>query len=117
MKATKYKKNNGSWELKWEINDFGYEVLLHFKYTKIIDIDKDGYAETLFCYQVDETKWKIMLHYKDKKYAVRSFIPQLDNDKYKCQFDDSFKTVPQSINNYVKSYWGDIINKEGLKTD
>ena len=103
--------------MKWEINDNGYEVLLHFKYTKIIDIDKDGIAETLFCYEVDETSWKIMLHYKDKKYAVRSYIPQLDYDKYKCQFDDGFNTISPTIKNYVKNYWSEIINKEGLNTN
>jgi hypothetical protein len=117
IKGSKFQKTNSNWISKWEINDQGYEILLHFPYTRIIDIDKDGLAETIFCYEIDQVSWKIMLHYKDKKFAVRSNIPQLDGDKYTCKYDEGFKNIPPIVFNYVKKYWQEIIDKENLKTD
>jgi hypothetical protein len=79
-----YTKVNDKFVLDWKITDFsGDNVLLCYPYTKIADIGKDGLMESVFVYQVDPndgmgSTFKVMLHYKNKKYVLRVHIPELD---------------------------------------
>jgi hypothetical protein len=116
-----YTKTGNTYHKDWEINDFGDDVLLHFKYTRITDIDHDGITETLFVYQLNPddgggSDWKMMLHYKNKKYVLRAHIPELDLDPYRLTLDPAFNTIPPAIKTYVKDAWNKIIKAEQLKT-
>ncbi|MFI5159399.1 MAG: hypothetical protein ACHQF4_11075 [Sphingobacteriales bacterium] len=83
-----YTKINDKFVLDWKITDFsGDNVLLYYPYTKNTDIDKDGLMESIFVYEIDPndgmgSTFKVMLHYKNKKYVLRVHIPQLDEDEY-----------------------------------
>lgn len=119
--AIKYSMKAGTYMKAWEIKDFADEILLHYKYTKIIDLDKDGICETIFVYQLNPdygegSDWKVMLHYKDKKYILRAHVPELDFDKYSVSLDKSFGAIPASFKKYVTSYWNKIVKELNLKT-
>lgn len=112
---------SGKYLLDWKIMDFsGDDVLLHYPYTKIVDIDKDGLMESVFVYEVDPNNgmgstYKVMLHYKNKKYALRVHIPQLDDDEYKEAYDKSFSTLPPVVKKYIAAYWNNVAKHEHLR--
>jgi hypothetical protein len=116
-----YTKVNDKFVLDWKITDFsGDNVLLYYPYTKITDIDKDGLMESVFVYQVDPndgmgSTFKVMLHYKNKKYVLRVHIPELDEDEYVETYDKSFNTLPPVIKKYIASYWNNVARHEHLR--
>jgi len=116
-----YTKVNDKFVLDWKITDFsGDNVLLYYPYTKITDIDKDGLMESVFVYQVDPndgmgSTFKVMLHYKNKKYVLRVHIPELDEDEYVETYDKSFSTLPPVIKKYIASYWNNVARHEHLR--
>ena len=116
-----YTKVNDKFVLDWKITDFsGDNVLLYYPYTKITDIDKDGLMESVFVYQVDPndgmgSTFKVMLHYKNKKYVLRVHIPELDEDEYVETYDKSFNTLPPGIKKYIASYWNNVARHEHLR--
>jgi len=116
-----YTRVNGTFVKDWEIKDFSNDdVLLHYTFTRIIDIDKDGTDETLFVYELDPnnglgSNWKVMVHYKNKKYVLRVHIPELDSDEYKEVYDKSFDTIPPSIKKYVTAMWNAVAKENKLR--
>ena len=116
-----YTRVNGSFVKDWEIRDFSDDdVLLHYPFTRIADIDKDGVYETIFVYTLDPNSglganWKVMLHYKNKKYVLRVHIPELDNDEYTEVYDKSFDTIPPSIKKYVVALWNAVAKENELR--
>jgi hypothetical protein len=112
---------NGAYVKDWSITDFsGLDVLFKYTYTKIVDIDKDGVYETIFVYELDPndgegSTWKLMLHYKNQKYALRVHIPDLDEDKYTEKFDKAFDTLPPAVKKYVVDYWANIADEQLFK--
>ena len=116
-----YTKVNDKFVLDWKITDFsGDDVLLYYPYTKVVDIDKDGLMESIFVYQVDPhdgmgSTFKVMLHYKNKKYVLRVHIPELDDDEYTEKYDQSFNTLPSVVKKYIASYWNNVARHEHLR--
>jgi hypothetical protein len=112
---------NGHFILDWKITDCsGDNVLLSYPYTKIVDIDNDGLMESIFVYQLDPndgmgSTYKVMLHYKNKKYVLRVHIPQLDEDEYIETYDKSFDTLPRSIKKYIAAYWNNVAKHEHIR--
>ncbi len=119
--GTGYTQVNGVFVKDWSISDFsGLDVLLEYNYTKVVDIDKDGTYETIFVYELDPNNgegstWKLLLHYKNKKYALRIHVPSDDGDKYSVQIDKTFDTLPKSVRKYVVDYWNAIASEQELK--
>ncbi len=119
--GTGYTRVNGIFVKDWSITDFsGLDVLLKYNYTKVVDIDKDGVYETIFVYQLDPNNglgctWKLMLHYKNKKYVLRVHVPSDDDDNYNVQMDKTFDALPKSVRKYVIDYWNDIAEEQDLK--
>lgn len=117
IRGFKFSKLDSGYKKVWEIKDRGEEIALHFPFTKIIDIDKDGRMETIFVYQINPdyaegSNWKIILHHKDKKYALRAHVPELDYDKYSVSID----SAPSFIKNALQNHWRLIVKEKNLKT-
>ena len=122
--GTCYTQTNGAFAKDWSITDFSAtNVLIYYTHTKIVDIDNDGIYETLFVYQLNAYEqageWKVMLHYKNQKYAVRVHIPgyateQLGWDKSTVVMDKTFDTIPPSVKKYVADYWNDVADRNDL---
>lgn len=120
--ASKYTSKDGKYAKVWNIKDSANEILLYYKYTKIIDINKDSMCETIFIYQLNPdygegSDWKVVLHYKNQKYVLRAHVPELDYDKYSILLDKAFDTIPNGIKKYVTSYWKKIVKEQNLKAN
>jgi hypothetical protein len=118
--GAKYTKTHSGFIKKWEVTDHADEIALHFPFTRIEDIDKDGRFETVFTYQlnpntVEGSDWKVILHHKNKKYKLKAHVPELDFDKYKVTLDKSFDNAP-ILKSYIKIYWAKIVKMKSLKT-
>mgnify|MGYP001549725567 CR=1 FL=1 len=111
--GTCYSQVNGTYVQDWQIKDYSSEsVDMADDYTKIVDIDHDGIYENIFIYTYWTAKnkfvgatWKLMLHYKNKKYAVRAYEPDSDDDEPDLTMDKSFDELPKAVKAYVRHYW------------
>ena len=117
IRGFKFSRSDSGYKQVWQIKDSGEEIALHFKYTKIIDIDKDGRLETIFVYQINPdyaegSNWKIILHHKDRKYVLRAHVPELDHDRYSVKIDPA----PGFITSGLQSHWELIVRELNLKT-
>jgi hypothetical protein len=120
--CTAYTQVNGNYVQDWQIKDYSsLAVAMADDYTKIVDIDKDGIYETIFIYEYPEekskyggTNWKLMLHYKNKKYAVRAHEPDSDYDEPDLTMDKSFDTLPKSVKAYVRNYWDKLAKDQNF---
>ena len=117
-----YKKTNdhGGYIDRWEVKEFNPNALTSLDFnlddTKIVDIDKDGIAETIFLYRLspdglDPIILKMICHYKDKKYIIAGKIPQMDGSTYTKVMDKSFSILPAKVKKYFSDYWDKIIAK------
>lgn len=116
--AYRYLEDHGGYLLKWEIKDFGGNALCspYFdpKNLAIADIDKDGSAETIFLYQIscdglDPAVTKLMLHYKNTKYAIRGEVPQEEGGRPVKKMDKSFDTLPPAVKKYTSNFWDETV--------
>jgi len=113
--CTAYTKINGAYAQDWQIKDFAEsEIGMADDYTKFVDIDKDGVYETIIVYSYWTEKpkekfvgitWKLLLHYKNNKYAVRAYEPDSDSDEPELKMDKSFDELPKAVKAYVTKYW------------
>jgi hypothetical protein len=113
--CTAYTMVNGAYTQDWQIKDFAEsEIGMADDYTKFVDIDKDGVYETIIVYsywtekpkeKFVGTTWKLLLHYKNKKYAVRAYEPDSDSDEPELKMDKSFDELPKAVKAYVTKYW------------
>lgn len=122
--GTVYTLVNGTYVQDWQIKDYGeISVDMADACTKFVDIDKDGVYETIFVYsywtekpkeKFVGTTWKLMLHYKNKKYAVRAYEPDSDFDEPELVMDKSFDTLPKAVKVYVTDYWDNLAKANGF---
>ncbi|MES2109994.1 MAG: hypothetical protein V4577_14640 [Bacteroidota bacterium] len=116
--CTAYTMVNGAYVQDWQIKDYAeITVDMSDNCTKFVDIDKDGVYETIFVYsywtekpkeKFVGTTWKLMLHYKNKKYAIRAYEPDSDDDEPELMMDKSFDTLPKAVKAYVIQYWDSL---------
>ncbi len=114
-----YTQTNGVFVKDWNITDFSFNILLYNINTKIVDIDKDGIYETVFVYQLNPNAalgadWKVILHYKNKKYVVRAHVAGFTMNNGSLELDKGFDTLPASAKNYTVDYWNDINDRNEL---
>ena len=114
--GTCYTQVNGNYVQDWQIKDYSsLEVAMADDYTKIVDIDGDGIYETIIIYEYPTennkyggTTWKLLLHYKNQKYAIRAHQKDSDYDEEDLTMDKSFDTLPKSVKIYVMRYWNKL---------
>jgi len=115
----RYTKTAAGFVLDWQIRDFSPYGITYETWLKIKDIDGDGVYETAFVYRVEGDvvahglmREKLILHYKNKKYAIRNTAHYgVDDDK--ATMDKSFDTLPKSVKAFVINMW----NKEVGSSD
>ncbi|WP_143307586.1 M949_RS01915 family surface polysaccharide biosynthesis protein [Chitinophaga vietnamensis] len=116
--AYKYTHDHGGLLLRWEVKEAApgplTAVFFDEKKTRIVDIDHDGEAETIFVYYcwpdgLDPVTMKMMVHYKNKKYAIRGSFPQQEGDQPVKKMDAAFDDIPPVIKVYASKYWDEIV--------
>jgi hypothetical protein len=121
--AYHYLQTPGSATLLWKLLDFVRDCPLDItvEYLTanpvITDLDKNGICETWLVYwlgcrsDVSALDMKLIMHIGKEKYAIRgtrkirygSETDQIDGGK--MQMDDSFRKLPEIINDYSLSLW------------
>jgi hypothetical protein len=138
-----YLKKTDAYEKQWEISDFvdqcwcDCDVTLQENTLKITDIDKDGIAENLFIYVLNDrcdvgpVQTKLMMHSGVVKLVVRGYSQQyfgpsekemnefrkeqgLKSVKFK-ELDPEFDKHNDAFKNYASAYWDNYIKQENDK--
>lgn len=109
----------------WNITDFVKSYCdVDAKYypgtLEIEDVDGDGIAETLFCYELDDRcdvsplDVKLIMHKGDTKLVIRGTIGFDPYDGHKTKgeknFDNAFKNVSPSLKDYASEKWDEFVS-------
>jgi hypothetical protein len=112
-----YTKIASGFARDWQMKDFSPYGVTYLTFTKIMDIDSDGIDEVISTYRVEGDilkkgilAFKLILHYKDKKYAIRN-ISHYGDDLGEVTMDKTFDTLPKSVRSYTVDLWNNEILK------
>lgn len=77
------------------------------------DIDGDGLAEAFIAYALPGragagSEGKLLVFYKDRKYAIRGAVAQGPDDFASRTLDPSFQTLPLSVQTYALTLWDQV---------
>jgi hypothetical protein len=77
------------------------------------DIDGDGLAEAFISYALPGragagSEGKLLVFYKDRKYAIRGAVAQGPDDFASRTVDPSFQTLPLSVQTYALTLWDQV---------
>jgi hypothetical protein len=122
--AYSYVKKDADYKLLWSIKDYvesycDVEAEYLPKTLEILDIDKDGIAETAFIYKLDERcdvsplDMKLMMHSGDKKLVIRGNTKVFPGggESYggKKTFDAAFDSSPVILKDFASRKWDDFM--------
>ena len=116
IKAFHFKRRDDKLEKVREINDFiiDEEASLWFwtRYSLFTDIDEDGLVDPIVIYgtrpeNLDSFRVRILIYYKNKKYAIRHHNCNLDFCRF-TQIDKDFYSLPQPIIKRIKRIMNEI---------
>jgi hypothetical protein len=111
IKAFHFKLSNGILTKEREIYDFTIEpetsIWFWTKYFQFRDIDNDGLIEPIIVYgsrrdDFDQFRVKILIYYKNQKYAIRHSHCDLDYCRF-TQIDKEFYNLPKPVIEEVKN--------------
>jgi hypothetical protein len=119
-----FTQSSNNWKEDWQIKDFSNKVAASlYTVTKFADIDGNGVFETLFAYEVAEDfapgsimTRKVMLFYKDRKYAIRGQFHEGADDSGTVVMDKDFDTIPFAVKKYTIGYWNELSDFLIIKT-
>lgn len=82
------------------------------------DIDGDGLAEAFIAYALPGrsgagSEGKLLVFYKDRKYAIRGAVAQGPDDFASRTLDPSFQTLPLSVQTFALSLWDQVALPRG----
>jgi hypothetical protein len=102
-----------SWKKDWQARDFLPESPMTLAPVEIVtlkDADGDGLAETFIAYALRSPgalldEGKLLVFYKDQKYAIRGAIPRTPDDFGSRKISPSFLTLPASVQAQALLIW------------
>lgn len=124
--AYQYVNREDGYSQMWNITDFvksycDVDASYYPGTLEIKDVDGDGIAESVFCYELDgrcdvsPLDVKLMMHCGEKKLVIRGtigFDPQNGRKtKGEKNFDAAFKEVPSSLKDYASDKWDEFVAK------
>lgn len=82
------------------------------------DIDGDGVLEAFISYALPGrdgavSEGKLLVFYKDRKYAIRGAVAQRPDDFASRTLDPAFPTLPVSVQTYALSLWDEVAMPRG----
>lgn len=116
LHAYGFLEDHGGYLTKWEIKDTNSSELcglqLLMPLVNVIDAG-DGNALVVVPYWIacdglDATVVKLIMVYKDKKYAIRGSLPNQDSDKITRTPGDNFMELPEVVRKTALAYYGKV---------
>lgn len=82
------------------------------------DIDGDGVTEAFIAYSLPGragagSEGKLLVFYKDRKYAIRGAVAQGPDDFASRTLDPAFQTLPASVQTFALSLWDQVAMPRG----
>lgn len=115
--GSRFTKTSGKWTRLWEIQEINksFAEIVNYQEAslRIIDVDGDGMAESLFFYTVgsesgaDPISLKMMFHWNGMKSPIRGKIPWTsdDIDAYEMTLDPKLKAAPDVVREFAIQEW------------
>lgn len=115
---------NGSLNKRWQARDFVAADSRLNRTARVDrftarDVDGDGLAEAFIAYATpgqgaNPDEGKLLVFFKDRKYAVRGAVAVMANGFSTRNLDPAFSTLPLSVRNHALSLWDSVAQPRGL---
>ncbi len=112
LSFVKQTRTPSGWKKDWQARDFlaATTNLIAPELMLIKDVDGDSLADVFIAYTLpgpDKTtdEGKLLVFYKDKKYAIRGVIARTPDDFGSRKVSDNFLTLPQPIQAQALQLW------------
>lgn len=111
IKAFHFKEENNCLTKVRDINDAVEEgepsIWFWTRYCRFIDVDNDGIVEPIIVYgasyeELESFRVKILIYYKNKKYAIRHHNCDLDDCRF-TQIDREFYSLPEAVKKQTRN--------------
>ncbi len=109
-------EDHGGYLTKWEIKDTNSTQLCGLQLLMpLVDVIDAGDGNALVtvpywiaCDGLDGTVVKLIMVYKDKKYAIRGSLPNQDTDEVTETPSDNFKELPAAVQKTALAYYAKV---------
>ncbi len=116
LHAYGFLQDHGGYDTRWEIKDNNGSELCGLRLlTPLVDVIDAGDGNALVtvpywtaCDGLDATVVKLIMVYKDKKYAIRGSLPNQASDEITRTPGDSFKTLPDVVQKTALAYYARV---------
>jgi hypothetical protein len=113
LHAYGFMQDHGGYVTKWEIKDTNGSALCGLQMlTSLVDVIDAGNGEPLVvvpywiaCDGLDGTSVKLIMVYKDQKYAIRGNLPNQDSDTLWHKPGSNFGQLPPAVQKTAEAYW------------
>lgn len=113
LHAYGFLQDHGGYVTKWEIKDSNGTALCGVQMlTSLVDVIDAGNGEPLVvvpywiaCDGLDGTSVKLIMVYKDQKYAIRGNLPNQDSDTLWHKPGSNFGQLPPVVQKTAEAYW------------
>jgi hypothetical protein len=113
LHAYGFMQDHGGYVTKWEIKDTNGSALCGLQMlTSLVDVIDAGNGEPLVvvpywiaCDGLDGTSVKLIMAYKDQKYAIRGNLPNQDSDSLWHKPGSNFNQLPPLVQKTAEAYW------------
>lgn len=109
-------EDHGSRLVRWEIKEY-HDMLCAVKVlTPLFDVIDAGDGQPLTmvpywipCDGLDATRVKLIVVYKDRKYAIRGQIPNQEEDEETREPGENFRELPAAVRKTALAYWAKVV--------
>jgi hypothetical protein len=125
IQFAKFTKSASGWKRDWQARDFLLDAGNRISSSEIIllkDVDGDGLAETFIAYSLpgrtgEPDTGKLLVYFKDHKYAIRGAIAHTASDFGSRKMDAGFQALPAQIQSQALQLWDKLSPPAGLNKD
>lgn len=104
------------WRKAWQARDFVAEPMASAPGPELVmmkDVDSDGLADIFIAYALPRPtaasdEGKLLIYYKDHKYAIRGAIARTPDDFGSRKLDPAFGTLPQPLQLQALKLWDQL---------
>lgn len=115
---------NGVYTKRWQARDFIPVDARNGKNSRparfvVRDVDGDGLAEAFISYALpgnsaNPDEGKLLVFYKDRKYAIRGAVAAYSSDFSTRNLDSAFASLPPAVQSYALGLWDTVALPRGF---